>query len=268
MSQYALTVNENYLSSLNATATEIYAKYLGSVAEFVEQAETSLPISNVEYFRYVVLKGIETLTHVFRMLILYTRNVDLTFFNSKKALYYFIEFIGQIGEDHHDFLSLTSTDATMFVYKKTVFSLETSMRKEFKEKDEEKIIIDNVFLLTELTLKALTQLLNSEEVTKNDDLGKAFDKLRSYGLCLANLSIDRTPELFNEKLSLMQDFVDQMASAPFKDMAVYEAMSKKLDKNDMNSQELKASVDSSIEKIDELTTRRFVNAVTSAATSN
>lgn len=267
MSQYALTVNENYLSSLNATATEIYAKYLGSVAEFVEQAETSLPISNVEYFRYVVLKGIETLTHVFRMLILYTRNVDLTFFNSKKALYYFIEFIGQIGEDHHDFLSLTSTDATMFVYKKTVFSLETSMRKEFKEKDDEKVVIDNVFLLTELTLKALTQLLNGGEITKNDDLGKAFEKLRNYGLCLANLSIDRTPELFNIKLSLMQDFVDQMASAQFKDMAVYEAMSKKLDKNDMTSEELKASVDSSIEKIDELTVRRFVNAVTSGATN-
>ena len=161
MAQYSLTVNENYLSSLNATATEIYVKYLSSVGEFVEQAESSLPISNVEYFRYVVFKGIETLTHVFRMLILYTRNVDLTFYNSKKALYYFIEFIGQIGEDHHDFLSLTSTDATMFVYKKTVFSLETSMRKEFNEKDEEKIIVDNVFLLTELIISFKYSVLNS-----------------------------------------------------------------------------------------------------------
>lgn len=267
MAQYSLTVNENYLSSLNATATEIYVKYLSSVGEFVEQAESSLPISNVEYFRYVVFKGIETLTHVFRMLILYTRNVDLTFYNSKKALYYFIEFIGQIGEDHHDFLSLTSTDATMFVYKKTVFSLETSMRKEFNEKDEEKIIVDNVFLLTELTLKALSQLLNSGEITKNNDLGKAFEKLRCYGLCLANLSIDRTPDSFNLKLSLMQDFVNQMAITQFKDMAVYEAMCKKIDKKDMTSEELKAAVDSCVERIDELTVRRFVNAVTAGATN-
>ena len=66
----------------------------------------------------------------------------------------------------------------------------------------------------------------------------------------------------------MRDFVDKMASVQFKDITLYEAMSKKLDKNDITSEELKTSVDSSIEKFDELTVRRFVNAVASSATNN
>ena len=36
-----------------------------------------------------------------------------------------------------------------------IFSLETSIRKEFKEKEKEQIVIDNIFLLTELTCEII-----------------------------------------------------------------------------------------------------------------
>ena len=56
---------------------------------------------------------------------MYTKNIELTMFHSKKALYYYIEFIGQISDVsvHHSYLQLNSKDATLFVYKKTIYDI-------------------------------------------------------------------------------------------------------------------------------------------------
>ena len=116
MAQYSLETLDNYLETYDVPESDIFAKYVNLLSEFTSQAQTSIAISNLEYYKYVVIKGIETITHVFRMLLLYTKNIELSYFNCKKALYYYIEFIGQIGEDNHEFLKLTSKDASLFVY--------------------------------------------------------------------------------------------------------------------------------------------------------
>lgn len=267
MSQYSLDVVDNYLVKLNSTSADTYLKYMTAVMEYVDQAETALSISKVDYFRYVVMKGLETLTHVFRMLVMYTRNSDLAFFNSKKALYYYIEFIGQIGDDNHEFLSLTSNDAAMFVYKKTIFAVNVGSRKEYKETDEEKSQIDNILLLTELTLFAFKSQLWMEDVTKNDDLSTVTEKVKGFAGKMIELSSNRSSMNYNSKLKQLQAFVDQMATAPFTGMDVYEAMCRKIDKNDMSEESIKNAVDKVIDKKESLTVRKFANAVTSEASA-
>ena len=53
----------------------------------------------------------------------------MVYFHCKKAYYYYIEFIGQISDDSHSYLQLTSKDATLFVYKKTIFEVDNMVRK-------------------------------------------------------------------------------------------------------------------------------------------
>ena len=77
------------------------------------------------------MKGIETISSVFKILLLYTKNLPLTIFHCQKSFYYYIEFIGQIGDSNHQFLQLNSKDATLFVFKKTVFEINSDHRKIF-----------------------------------------------------------------------------------------------------------------------------------------
>ena len=104
MSQYDLSLIDNYRSQYDCNEREMFSRYMALVSEFCVQAEESIKVSRLDYFAYVCVKGLETLTHVFRMLLLYSKNLDITFYNCKKALYYYLEFIGQIGEDNHEFL--------------------------------------------------------------------------------------------------------------------------------------------------------------------
>ena len=76
-------------------------------------------LQNQSKYFFVLQRGIETITHIFRNLLLYTKNIELTIYHCKRAYIYYVEFIGQIGDDKNTYLQLNSKDATLFVYKKT-----------------------------------------------------------------------------------------------------------------------------------------------------
>jgi hypothetical protein len=76
------------------------------------------------------------------MLFFYTKNLDLTFYHTQKAYYFYIEFIEQISDDNITFLQLSSRDAVMFVYKKTIYDINNEYKKNIPKltQDDEEIL--------------------------------------------------------------------------------------------------------------------------------
>ena len=58
-----------------------------------------------------------------------TGYLELSFYHTQKAYYFYIEYIEQISDDNITFLQLTSRDAILFVYKKTIFELNNDCKK-------------------------------------------------------------------------------------------------------------------------------------------
>ena len=77
--------------------------------------------------------------NVFNYIFLHTKNIDITFYHSQKSFYYYVEFIEQITEDKNMFLKLSSRDAAMYVYKKTIFEINNESRKFLSEMDTETV---------------------------------------------------------------------------------------------------------------------------------
>jgi len=100
-------------------------------------------MKNIDCYKYIIERGIETIIHVFSFLLYYTKNIDLTFYHSQKAYYFYIEFIEQISDDNVTFLQLSSRDATTFVYKKTIYEINNEYKKTFGElTNSEKSILE------------------------------------------------------------------------------------------------------------------------------
>ena len=99
---------DNYNISFQDTCTTIFSKYMVVINEYLKHCLDKVYIQNLQYYTYVIKKGISTLNHVFRFLLLYTKNLDIVYHNCQKSYIYYIEFIGQIGEDNHSFLQLNS----------------------------------------------------------------------------------------------------------------------------------------------------------------
>ena len=68
MAQYSLETLDNYLNTYDVPVSDMFHKYINLVSEFTGQASESISISNLDYYKYVIIKGIETITHVFRLL--------------------------------------------------------------------------------------------------------------------------------------------------------------------------------------------------------
>ena len=106
--------------------------YTKIICDFLEYAIEHIKLLNNNYYYFVLQRGIQSLSHIFNILLLYTKNIDITLTHCNKALYYYIEFIEQIGVDSNSYLQLNSKDATLFIYKKTIYEINSDHRKKFK----------------------------------------------------------------------------------------------------------------------------------------
>jgi len=256
---YNLENVENYSLTYDTNDKEMFSRYMQVVAEFCGQAEESVKVSNLDYFNYVVVRGLETITHVYRMLLLYTRNVDLSFYNCKKSLYYYLEFIGQIGDESHEFLKLTSTDAALFVYKKTIFALNHNFRKEYVESaaDPEKIITDNLFNLTELFLTAFKNRISAIVNEERHQLGNLLKITSDYAAVLASYTCEK--KNYNYKLSCMLKISDTIIANKIGNMELLMAISRKLGRSDIDYEKISEVISRTKDQQKDMTARRYSN---------
>jgi hypothetical protein len=127
--QYALNNVENYKPIMLNTPQEILTKFTEVIIEYMRLIAEKINIKNKQYYIFIFERGIETIIHIFSIIFYYTKNLELTFYHSQKAYYFYIEFIEQISDDNITFLQLSSRDALMFVYKKTIFELNNDRKK-------------------------------------------------------------------------------------------------------------------------------------------
>ena len=124
---------ENYNKTLDYNVCIIFLKYVGLIHELIESIAENIFIQKENYLKHIIIKGIKNVTYIYTYLLLYTKNLELTVCHTQKAILYYVEFISQLGEDNHNLLKLNSTDATLFIYKKTIFDIDDDFRKEYVE---------------------------------------------------------------------------------------------------------------------------------------
>ena len=133
---------KNYKKRLYFKNASLYSiEYIKLMSDFLAYASENMHIQNKQYYLFVIKRGLETFSHVFMFLLMYTKNIELVSYHCKKSFFYYIEFIGQISDDVHTYLQLNSKDATLFVYKKTVFEINNDIKKNnILIKEEKKVL--------------------------------------------------------------------------------------------------------------------------------
>jgi len=154
-SQHSLINIENYKKTLDASVCEIIDKYFSLTNEYLSFIIDNVSFKNSTYTNFIIERGFETITHVFTVLLYVSKNLDLTYYHSQKAFYFYVEFIGQITEDKHTFLQLSSRDATMFVYRKTIFEINNEVYKNSKLTTNDNIEKFDVLNLNILIMKCV-----------------------------------------------------------------------------------------------------------------
>ena len=140
---FILNNPDNYKKKLDYLWKEIIDKYLEVIMEYIKYIFENIKIKKINLSKYIIIRGLDTLTHVFRFLLYYTKNLSITFYNTQRALYYYVEFIDQISEEEVSYLKLNSNDAILYVYKKTIYQINEKYRNTIDSlKDNDQKLFD------------------------------------------------------------------------------------------------------------------------------
>ena len=166
---YSITNNDNYIQTMNCNVENILDKYLSILSDYFKHLEESNFNIYNRYYRYIIINGVNCINNIFKILLLYTNNIDLVIYHTQKSFIYYVEFITQISNENNNFLQLNSKDATLFVYKKTIFEINNDIRKDFSIKKVNREILDNINDYIILCQKITDEFINinDENIYKN-----------------------------------------------------------------------------------------------------
>lgn len=224
---YSLDCVDNYRPQLEQDVNEIVNKYVELIKEYLNFINDNIKIRNKQYIKFIIKRGLDTITNVFLNILYYTKNLNLTYFHCQKSFYFYVEFIGQITEDQHVYLQLSSRDAATYVYRKTIFELNNEYRKNINAPSKEtinKIDLLNVYIeIYKLLASKLVNPIknydenNSAEIKKddknnliiNENLIKINSKLRVFTFNLNELkNLNLLIEILDTKIEDENRFLE------------------------------------------------------------
>lgn len=208
---------DNYNQNFEFSDTKTYVgRYVELINEYMLYVVENMIIQDDAYLLFLIQRGVETIMHCFKFLLMYTKNLELTIYQCKKALYYYIEFIGQISDVslHHSYLQLNSKDATLFVYKKTIYDINNVYRKKFiQSKNDKQFLnsISNIIVLFNATLFHLLQKERLKYSKKESIIHFAIDRATSI-----------TNKLFNKNNYFLTDIKTELCLFVFRIFQTYD----------------------------------------------
>jgi|688.fasta_scaffold406861_2 hypothetical protein len=195
--KHSLTNPDNYKKSIDCSISIVIEKYFNLILDYYNNIYSIVHFKNNTYSKYIIIRGLDTLTNVFLNILSSTKNIDLTYFHCQKAFYFYIEFIDQISDDEKTFLQLTSRDATTYVYKKTIFEICQEHRKQNDSEHNEKCKKIGHFINTlQLYLLKIINL----EFNKNNEYLELLKTLSNKLISSANKLIASDLEDITEKI--------------------------------------------------------------------
>ena len=230
-SNYLIYSVSNYKSTIDNSVQEILTKFVSAIVEYMRFISEKITMKNKLYYMFIFERGLETLMHIFSITFYYTKNLELTFYHTQKAYYFYIEFIEQISDDNVTFLQLSSRDASLFVYKKTIFELNHEYKKNIKEPslDENNIlsVVNSYTYIYKYIVQFVINNKNFKYETKTEHINLCCDYIvfiseilnknkikKGYIDCIflfTNLLSDKRLEI-KDFFTLLDEFIRKISS--------------------------------------------------------
>lgn len=213
-SKHSLSDTDQFNKDLDASCTEIMGAYTNLITEYFNFITENIKIKNNGYSKFIIVRGLETITHVFNHVLFYTKNIDITLVHCQKAFYFYVEFICQISEAEKMFLQLTSRDAVTYVYKKTIFEIPNDYIKKMGKPTEEtsrtmSLVAGSIQVQKMLIMKMIQEEQQTQQQTHMNTFQKCINQITNSNLNVQQYTqLKMLIELIYNKLYEINIFFD------------------------------------------------------------
>ncbi len=240
--------------------------YISIAGQCVQYLLKNLKTTNKGYLNFIIKRGLATLQHIHNMIFMYTKNSNLLQHHLEKGYLYYVEFVSQIGEDTNSYIKLNSKDATLFVYKKTIFDINQEYRNNMTLTKTDKSYVSKMRKFTEcynMLFLNLIELQMDELVKANDKhkeymkYNKDFDRLISISY---NIFIKKNYDTFTKIIKDLSYILMNKKISASKYLKIYNLVANKYYKKDIEYKIFKKKIyQESEQDINHLTSLKYVN---------
>ena len=157
----------NYNKELNLSINEILINYIELTHIYILYIINNLDIKDKDILIYITNYGLKTISNIFLLLLLYTKNINLSIKYSKKSFCYYSEFITQIFDEKNIYTLIC--EAIKFVYKKTIYNLNNNfIKNEFILTSNEREKYNNIKIFSLNHINILSKLFKKSILEKDD----------------------------------------------------------------------------------------------------
>lgn len=146
---------DNYSKNYSHSHETVFNIFSLIVNNYLEHCVNTIYIKDEQYLLYIIENGLNVIYNIFSLIYMYSKNLELTKQYLERGYYIYCEFIGKIGDNNHKYLQLNSKDATLFVFKKTIYELNNTYIRNFVLSSDEQQHIDNIKYLCEIYIKCV-----------------------------------------------------------------------------------------------------------------
>tara|TARA_Y100000992_G_scaffold249208_1_gene180936 strand:- start:3942 stop:4586 length:645 start_codon:yes stop_codon:yes gene_type:complete len=182
--KFKLTIEDNYLTEVNFNSDTLIKKYILIMRQYLIYCFNNISGRKDS----IIIAGMDMITNIYRIMIYYTKNLDLTVYHSNNSIYYFIEYMSQITDTEDNiFFNLTIKDAIMYVYNRSLFDI----NKKFFKKSKNIDIFKKTEVINDLLaiIKNINYTYNGNEDLERKKLELVFEKLTKIELKNDNITV-------------------------------------------------------------------------------
>ena len=207
---YSLLSSENYKKALDCDVVEATKKYSQLILDYYKFIVENLKITNEGFSKFIIIRGLDTITNVFLHILYFTKNINLTYFHCQKSFYFYVEFVGQISDVEKTFLQLTSRDATTYVYKKTIFEIKNDFKKPAENDEELKSKLDLIHSNINMNQSYILKIIKSSKVEPAmiDCLPKLTEKLSAIQNKSNTIALEKITDILFYKIENVSAFFE------------------------------------------------------------
>tara|TARA_Y100000816_G_scaffold140462_1_gene99491 strand:+ start:423 stop:1124 length:702 start_codon:yes stop_codon:yes gene_type:complete len=181
--------------------------------------ECCYDISNINIEKHYLEKGINIIINVFKILLMYTRNLEIAKLYTSHSIYFFIEYINQITskESEIHFVNLSLNDAILYVYRKSIFEISDSYKKKFTLDDKDNLKLKKINYLIILYKSLFLHIFfvfdknNESEINENFKIMNIyFEKLFEKTLLNYDKDLSVLDRLYNRHSNIFNDNYEEL----------------------------------------------------------
>ena len=102
---------------MNGIIIELYVRLINEYYSIMTQSDIIKKIENKRFIMYV---GLNAINNIFKINLITTKNIQITYYYCEKACYCYLEYIEQINKTEA-LNNLNINDVVKFVYKENIF---------------------------------------------------------------------------------------------------------------------------------------------------